>query len=172
MQLNLRELFGKQHHIHLTEHIDIADIVQNEPSIHSASPLTVKVDATSEINMIVVNGQVAGELELVCSRCLNVFPSHADFSFEELFSNEKPSEDEESLDEEEQLIHYVTEDKIDLVPYIEEHVVLELPRFPICDKHCKGLCPTCGRNRNTEDCTCNNEKIDPRWSGLNDLFQS
>ena len=171
MQINLREIYGKQHTTHLSEQLDMADIVKNEPSLHSAGPMRSDVDAGAESGNIVVHGHVEGELELVCSRCLTVFPSRLSFQFEEVFSNETREAEEGDKMDEENLINYVTEDKVDLVPYIEEHILLELPRFPVCEEHCKGLCPTCGRNRNTESCKCNDEKTDPRWSGLKDFFQ-
>jgi uncharacterized protein len=32
--------------------------------------------------------------------------------------------------------------------------LLELPIAPVCKEDCKGLCPTCGQNRNEVDCGC------------------
>lgn len=171
MLLNLRELYGKQQNIHLSKQIDISTIVKNEPSIYDAGPMKAEVDAQENAGNVVVSGQVEGELDLVCSRCLTVFNNPLKFRFEELFSNEPPSEDDAESVDEESFVNYFTEDKVDLVPYIEEHIVLELPRFPLCKAHCKGLCPSCGCNRNTETCSCHEEKTDPRWSGLKDLFQ-
>ncbi|GAC1647915.1 MAG: hypothetical protein NVS4B3_02700 [Gemmatimonadaceae bacterium] len=43
---------------------------------------------------------------------------------------------------------------LDLGPAIREHWLLAVPSFPLCRKGCKGLCPSCGRNRNTPDCQC------------------
>jgi len=35
-----------------------------------------------------------------------------------------------------------------------EQVALEIPLKVICSEECKGICPTCGANRNRESCSC------------------
>jgi len=35
-----------------------------------------------------------------------------------------------------------------------EQVALELPLKVVCSEACRGVCPACGRNRNTEACSC------------------
>jgi len=171
MELNLRELTGKTQPLHLSEQLDIADIVKREPSIHSADKLLAEIDAVAELDSsVIVSGRVEGKLELICSRCLKVFPYQLSFQFEEVFQQGTDPDEDDEL-EETRFINYVEEDKVDLNPYVKENITLELPRFPLCDTHCRGLCPTCGCNRNTEACACNETTTDPRWSGLKDLFQ-
>ena len=51
----------------------------------------------------------------------------------------------------------------------EDHPVL--PFAPLCGKDCKGLCQTCGENLNERTCECKNERIDPRFESLKDLFK-
>ena len=172
MELKLRDCYSKSECIHLSEQLDIADIVKRETSIHNASDFLVDVDACAETSSsVVVHGHVEGQLELVCSRCLKLFPNPISFSFEEVFSQETPPEEVNEA-EDERMINYVTEDRVDLVPYIKENIQLELPRFPLCSNHCKGLCAKCGCNKNTEACACDEETTDPRWSGLKDLLRS
>jgi len=168
--INLRELYGKQDKVHLIDKLDISDIVENHPTIHHAGLAQTEVDAAYEAGNVRVNAQVLVELELICSRCLTTYEEPLDFSYTELFSNETPEEDEKSADIDD-TVNYVTEDKISLVPYTKEHILLELPMFPICGEHCKGLCPTCGVNLNEEACNCTKELMDPRWSGLKDFLK-
>jgi uncharacterized protein len=40
----------------------------------------------------------------------------------------------------------------------------------ICSEDCKGICPSCGINRNDSSCSCKKEDIDPRWDGLKQLL--
>lgn len=171
MQLNLRDTRSKGQTSLSSERIDITDIVNSEPSIHACGPLEASAKVKVEANNVIVQGHVEGKLELICSRCLTVFDRPLSVSFEEQFTNEKPDEEWNEQTEEDE-IHYVEEDRIELVPYFMEHIILAIPQFPLCGDDCKGLCPTCGHNRNTEPCSCYNEKVDPRWSGLKDLFQS
>ncbi len=170
MQLNLRDVRSKKLTLH-NQQLDLTEIVEEEPSLHASSPITVETAFSSDADEVIVNGQATGDLQLVCSRCLTIFEHPLSVSFEERFTN-VPPDDEQLAADSELDVHYIAEDKVELTPYIMENIILELPQFPLCDEHCLGLCPTCGHNRNTEPCACKNEKIDPRWSGLQDLFQS
>jgi len=163
--IHLRELYGKQDKAHISDKLDISDIVSNHLSMNSAGLVQTEADAIFEAGRVRVNAHVHVDLELICSRCLVVFEDPLVFSYTELFSNETPKEDEEPADKDD-TVNYVTEDKISLVPYTKEHILLELPMFPLCSDHCKGLCPTCGVNLNDEACNCTKELTDPRWSGL------
>ena len=62
----------------------------------------------------------------------------------------------------------LTGDELDLEPLARDAVLLELPLAPLCTEDCKGLCPTCGANRNTESCDCA-PPADPRWAALDVL---
>lgn len=169
MRLHLRELYGKERSVRLTQEMDVSGWIEGNAAIHAAGMFRAEAEAAGlPDDRVRVTGSMDGNLELVCSRCLTVFPRNHAFRFTELFANGRFAEREES--EEDDSVHYVTEDRVELDPYFEEHFWLELPQFPLCDEHCRGLCPSCGVNRNTETCACTNEVTDPRWSGLKDLF--
>lgn len=51
-----------------------------------------------------------------------------------------------------------------------EEFLLSLPVKPLCRLDCKGLCPTCGRNRNEGACQCVNDEADPRLAALRGLI--
>ena len=61
---------------------------------------------------------------------------------------------------------------IDLDPLVREQLLLALPRYPVCQEDCKGLCPVCGQNLNEKDCGCDRHVPDPRWAGLEKLRRS
>lgn len=65
---------------------------------------------------------------------------------------------------------YVESAVIDLYDVIYNDIVLNLPLQVMCDDDCKGLCPDCGINLNTETCQCEDENIDPRLAKLKNLF--
>ncbi len=50
-----------------------------------------------------------------------------------------------------------------------EEFSLALPVKPLCTENCKGICPACGANRNTEDCACIRDEGDPRLAALRGL---
>ncbi len=59
----------------------------------------------------------------------------------------------------------VGRDDLDVEPILRDACILELPLAPLCSDTCRGLCPTCGANRNRDECSCD-PPIDPRWSAL------
>jgi len=58
--------------------------------------------------------------------------------------------------------------ELDLRPALREEWLLAVPGFALCREDCKGLCPSCGADRNTGECSCA-PATDPRWAGLRDL---
>src|SRR6266508_3124667 len=59
-------------------------------------------------------------------------------------------------------------DQVDRNALLETETTLGLPMKPLCSEGCRGLCPTCGANRNTAPCACA-PAADPRWSPLKSL---
>ena len=51
---------------------------------------------------------------------------------------------------------------------LREQLVLALPMRTLCIEECKGLCPQCGKNRNTGACKCQPAN-DARWEALKGL---
>ena len=58
---------------------------------------------------------------------------------------------------------------IDLAPALREQILLAVPPSPVCDEACKGLCPTCGKDLNADDCGCAKTTLDPRWAALKSI---
>ena len=57
---------------------------------------------------------------------------------------------------------------VDLTETVREELVLSVSDYTLCRDTCKGLCPRCGADRNTDSCNCEPEP-DPRWAGLEAL---
>ena len=58
---------------------------------------------------------------------------------------------------------------LQLEDVLREQVLLAVPLKVVCRDDCKGLCPSCGVNRNAESCSCAPPLGDPRWSALKDI---
>lgn len=169
MHIHMRDFLGKQRVARYEQQIDAASLVRHNASVRSASAFAAAADVAGEPEAVAIAGRMQGEVTLVCSRCLEAFAHPMSFSFVERLANGNPDEDEPAS--EEQTVHVVTEDRVELLPLFEENFQLKLPMFPLCDEHCKGLCPSCGINRNSADCGCETERIDPRWGDLKHLFK-
>jgi uncharacterized protein len=167
MIISIRDLAAKADKVHLTEKRDVSELLQGRPEVVSHEILTVDLHAEGISGMTEVQGQLSLPVKLVCSRCLTTFEETLWMQFHEVFT-QKP---ELMPEDEPEDIHLVSEDKIELTPYVEETVSLALPYIPLCTKACKGLCPECGQNRNEQPCACKQEKLDPRLAGLADFFK-
>jgi uncharacterized protein len=167
MIINLRDLAAKGNTEHIQEQIDISELIKGSREIVSSTPLLVDLQAKHIAGRTDVAGRLKSSLELVCSRCLSQYQEELDISFQESFCRNR----EEAENEEEDEVHRVAADKVDLRPYVEENVVLELPFIALCKPSCEGLCPVCGTNRNEKACDCKQESIDPRLAGLKDFFK-
>lgn len=125
-----------------------------------AAPLTIKIHALPEHNLIKVKGSVNVDIQLACSRCLALFNEILNRGFTLRFSQEIPSEliaagqDEIELSAEQMDLIYFDGETIDLREPIQEQVVLALPFKSLCRQNCKGLCPRCGVDLNSETCGC------------------
>ena len=73
---------------------------------------------------------------------------------------------ERSITAPETEIGYYQEDSLALEDVLREQVLLSLPVRTLCKPDCKGLCPRCGENRNSQACNCDEGPSDPRWQAL------
>jgi uncharacterized protein len=72
---------------------------------------------------------------------------------------------ERSITAQETEIGYYLKDGLLLEDVLREQVLLSLPVKTLCKPDCKGLCPRCGADRNSQPCTCE-VGSDPRWEAL------
>ena len=73
---------------------------------------------------------------------------------------------ERSITAPETEIGYYQKDSLLLEDVLREQVLLSLPVRTLCKPDCKGLCPRCGQNRNSQACSCDEGPSDPRWEAL------
>lgn len=131
----------------------------------------VRLDAL--VDGIHVAGTVSGTVSLDCRRCLTATTEAVQVEVDELFLASTPFSGGEADSSETTGIDadaYVIEDEhVDLEPMARDAIVLALPLNPLCREDCKGLCPTCGADRNETDCGHTAERIDIRWGPLERL---
>ena len=65
----------------------------------------------------------------------------------------------------------VPEERLDLDQLLTEDILLDMPSKFLCRPDCKGICPVCGKNRNLEDCSCQQREVDPRLAALQSLLE-
>ncbi|MGA7350598.1 MAG: DUF177 domain-containing protein [Acidobacteriaceae bacterium] len=118
-----------------------------------------------------VRAKWSGNFEAPCARCLDpvghTLSGDFDLLYRPLGIDAGPTERALVVPETE--IGYYQEGGLVLEDVLREQVLLTLPVRTLCRPDCKGLCPRCGRNLNTEPCTCETAPVDVRWSALSDL---
>ncbi|MFC5401889.1 YceD family protein [Cohnella soli] len=169
MLLRVQELAARQEPLHVSGALDLTELFRDNPEFKPLKPVEFDLTAQASEDRILVTGQLACEVRMQCSRCLELFDETMNVPFEEHF---RVVNDEEATVSEDDEAVPVTEERIDLMPYVAEEFVVQLPFAPLCKEDCKGLCPECGNNLNEQSCGCNTEKIDPRMAALQDWFKS
>jgi uncharacterized protein len=100
-----------------------------------------------------------------CDRCLEDVNKNVNAHYDILYVTEnKPQEGEEENAE----VQVITPDMnyLDLDEDVRQYLTLAVPAKRLCQDDCRGLCPTCGVNRNTTPCSCAGGAVDPRWEAL------
>jgi uncharacterized protein len=106
-----------------------------------------------------LRGTLRGELKVPCARCLEPAPVAFDAPMAVSFVEKRetaPGDEDEAQDDVVVFEHGV----IDLGGPIRDEILLAVPMSAVCRPDCKGICPSCGRNRNLTPCGCEEHGID------------
>lgn len=115
-----------------------------------------------------LRGRFAGKFQVPCARCVEPvdLPLEADFDLIFRPAEADSEAPERSITAPETEIGYYQKDSLLLEDVLREQVLLSLPVRTLCKPDCKGLCPRCGQNRNSQECSCEVGPRDPRWEAL------
>jgi uncharacterized protein len=133
----------------------------------------VKGTVRTSSGEVSVSGHVETRVELECDRCLRPveLPVSADFALEYITGAVYESSSAAALSEEELSVSVFDGESIDVDEIVKEQILLAVPARTLCREDCKGICPQCGIDLNTEECSCTPNDIDPRWAALKNLKQ-
>ena len=104
-----------------------------------------------------------------CSRCLEEYNQSVHLEVEEEFlpiydvvTGKRLVHDTENSED-----FYIDRSLVlNLTEAVRQYASLSLPMKTVCSTNCKGLCSTCGVDRNQALCNCDHDSIDPRWGPL------
>ena len=119
----------------LQEEIQPEDLDLDIGVMHFHDVLSIKVEAWKSGNDLTANIHVEGMRSFTCSLCL---------------------EDFDNLFEKDFTLHYDIKglDSVTIDPDVRDELILEHPIRILCRTDCRGLCPFCGTNLNTDRCDC------------------
>jgi len=104
-----------------------------------------------------VTGTVSASAKLECSRCLKPFSfpvTDAAMEFELVPEGTVEGGAEHELGRGELDTEFYQGDEIEPRDLVREQLLLAIPMVPVHREDCKGLCPTCGADRNEQECGC------------------
>ncbi len=138
-----------------------------------AEPLEVRATAELIEGQIRISGTLHTRLELVCARCLEPVSEEVSREFDLYYrpASEKPGKEELRLKDDETEVSFFEGEGLFLADVLAEQILLAIPMKIICRSDCRGLCPQCGANLNSESCRCEARGADPRLAPLARLKQ-
>jgi uncharacterized protein len=166
MRFELKDLDsggGKFVHNYLPGELDLED----ERAV-LAEPPVISGQINRDGNSLKVEGQVQARVQVECDRCLQPveLPVKTDFELEYVTPEQYRESQAAELSEEDLELSVYEGQAIDVDEMAREQLLLAVPIQVLCKEDCKGLCATCGTNRNLADCNCEDTNLDPRWAEL------
>lgn len=169
LQFNVAQLLKEPTGATRTYEINTKTIGQLDDDVIFVSPIIGLVKFLRTGSDILVGGTLETIIRKSCGRCLVTFTAPIVIELEEQFYPTIDVMTGSALplpgdaDEANRISEQHT---LDLTEVVRQGFLLESDDILYCRPDCKGLCPHCGQDRNTEPCNCEAERIDLRWSGL------
>jgi uncharacterized protein len=115
---------------------------------------------------VIVRVGVLGKLAQECRRCLEPVTTAVE---EEVILVFAPKGENDQFEDETLRPLPEKASELNLGEAIREEIILSQTPLALCQTDCLGLCPSCGANRNVDQCQCSDESEDPRWDALRAL---
>ncbi|MFB3148284.1 MAG: DUF177 domain-containing protein [Thermodesulfobacteriota bacterium] len=145
--------------------VNLPELCSEGHGIRLLSKIGIDLQVTRVLKEVTVTGIVQLSIQTSCSRCVEpVRIELSPYVSLVLSPADKISDEDDDLEHE-----TYRDDEIDLSNYLMEQIAISLPVKVVCNEDCKGLCTICGTNLNQETCTCESEKVNPRFAILKNL---
>ena len=126
--VNLRHLDAHNIRLRGVLPVQALDIDTRDEMIQVAQPLEHDLEVQKLSDSVLVQGRLRLVLECKCVRCLKSFQYPLEI---EEWTCHLPLQGEEQV--------AVTNDCVDLTPYVREDILLEFPQHPLCEAGCRGM---------------------------------
>ena len=166
----LMEPIGSTRRFQLDEPMDAPDSSVENPGIGRATG-TVRLVRVHQ--GLLVYATVDVRVTTACARCLVSCDRLSRLELEEeCYPTVDPNTGRNMSppDESEGVLHIDTRQILDLSDVLRQYLLTDEPLKTLCHSDCRGICPECGADLNTEKCKCEWPVIDPRWGALAELM--
>jgi len=157
--------------------LEIDVTLKDVEDIPVTAPIRGTMTASGTGRVLLLEGAVDTEVELVCFRCGATYsqPVHAtieeDFVVQPAVPHGQALKIEEDEAPESRLFFPGTLD-LNLDELLRQSILVSLPLKPLCADDCQGLCTHCGQRLAEGSCSCASEAVDPRMAELHRLLES
>jgi uncharacterized protein len=144
-------------------------IVDTEPRV--VQPIEIDCQCYEVDQEVVVQGNLRSAVHLVCSRCAEEFDLPLSVALDAVYLPLKAlsSVRAQELEAGEADVYGYAESVIDIAEMVRDKLFFAIPLQPHCRVGCKGLCPSCGVNRNMISCQCAEDKLGSPFEPLKGL---
>jgi uncharacterized protein len=127
--------------------MDLSWIKRQGRELFSA-PVRFEAEASNRAGIVMLRLHVMGEMPFLCDRCQiqSVRKLDEEFSHTVVRSLADEEQDDEFL--------VLPNGTLELDELAGADIQLSLPQILLCREDCRGLCPTCGADRNQHPCDC------------------
>ena len=143
--------------------LDLSDVEWNGAKPF-AQPVHVEGQVRNRAGALELKAWLDTVLSLICDRCAKPFQREKAVEYETLLAFELANGESDDI------VELSQDGELELDELMLEVFLLEMDTKNLCSQDCKGLCPGCGADLNTEQCRCKRE-IDPRWAKLAQLLE-
>lgn len=117
-----------------------------------------------------VAGTCSASVSADCARCLE--PTKVKLKGElSLIASPSVAEARSKYGDDETIVGFGIEGTLELSETVRQSLALVAPLKALCQENCRGLCPSCGINRNQKTCDCPNDPTDNRWDALRNISE-
>ncbi len=127
-------------------------------------PPEARGEVVNTAGLLNLRGELTAGMTCVCDRCGTVFDREKVLPLDVPLAADVS--DEASPD-----VFPIEGDGVDVSEIAETCFILDAETKVLCREDCKGLCPTCGKNRNDGPCACT-KPGDPRLAVLSRLLET
>lgn len=157
------------------ERLEVSPRFAPQPEIVRVDPVETRFQVSPVgPGRFLVRGNVQAALTATCVRCLELFAVAlgTEFTLTYFPASQRPESEagECPMRVEEVDVSYYEDDRIEVLPLVEEQLTLAMPMRFLCAEDCRGLCAACGSNRNRTTCSCLPPRPDPRLEVLKTLL--
>ncbi len=158
LTFNLRHLEKRSIHLEGELSANELDLIGIDELIDITGPVNYDLIAERLRDSVLVQGRVRWVLACRCARCLKAFTQQVDLRS---WTCDLPLEGEDKV--------LISNDCVDLTPYLREDILLAFPQHPLCEPECQGLLSAAGHLKTPTSVDKHEREVSSAWAELNKL---